>query len=103
MFFMNTKEEIIGFLHNNYKEIVTNYHLTKLGLFGSFARDEQRADSDVDILIEIEDGTKNIHDLKVSLHDYLSNAFGRSVDIARTKYLKPYAKEFILKDTIYVK
>jgi len=99
---MNTKEEILEFLNTNYKEITTKYHLTQLGIFGSFARDEQREDSDVDVLIEIEDGTKNIHDLKLSLHDYLSSSFDRSVDIAREKYLKPYAKELILKDTIYV-
>jgi len=99
---MNTKEEILNFLHNNYNDITAKYHLTKLGLFGSFARDEQRDDSDVDVLIEIEEGTQNIHDLKVSLNKYLSESFERSVDIARAKYLKPYAKEFILKDTIYV-
>jgi len=99
---MNSKEEILDFLHKNYVEITTKYHLTKLGVFGSFIRDEQRADSDVDILIEIEEGTQNIHDLKVSLHDYLSISFERSVDVAREKYLKPYAKEIILKDTIYV-
>jgi len=54
-------------------------------------------------LIEIEEGTKNIHDLKVSLNEYLSTAFNRSVDIAREQYLKSYVKELILKDTIYVK
>jgi len=100
---MNSKEEILNFLHKNYVEITKKYHLTKLGIFGSFARDEQREDSDVDILIEIEEGTPNIHDLKTSLNKYLSSSFNRSVDIAREKYLKPYAKEFILKDTIYVK
>ena len=100
---MNSKEEILDFLQINYKDIVHNYHLTKLGIFGSFARDEQREDSDVDVLIEIEEGTPNIHDLKISLNKYLSSSFNRSVDIAREKYLKPYAKEFILKDTIYVK
>ncbi|MCF6331331.1 MAG: nucleotidyltransferase domain-containing protein [Sulfurimonas sp.] len=31
-----------------------------MGLFGSFSRDEQRADSDVDLLIEIKEDTKNI-------------------------------------------
>jgi len=99
---MNTKQEILDFLHENRHYIITHYHLTKLGLFGSFARDEQTTDSDVDLIIEIENGTENIHDLKLSLNEYLSNAFERSVDIAREKYLKSYAKEFILKDTIYV-
>jgi len=100
---MNNKKEILDFLQINHQYIIEKYHLTKLGLFGSFARDEQTSNSDVDLLIEIEDGTKNIHDLKVSLNNYLSKAFNRSVDLAREKYLKPYAKELILKDTIYVK
>jgi predicted nucleotidyltransferase len=99
---MNSKAEILDFLHKNRQYITTKYHLTKIGLFGSFARDEQSASSDVDLLIEIENGTINIHDLKISLNKYLADAFDRSVDIAREKYLKPYAKEMILKDTIYV-
>lgn len=99
---MNSKNEIIDFLQKNKNYIFNTYHVTKIGLFGSFARDEQRSNSDVDLLIELEDGTKNIHDIKESLNSFLSNAFERSVDIAREKYLKPYAKEFILKDVIYV-
>ncbi|MBT5934860.1 MAG: nucleotidyltransferase family protein [Sulfurimonas sp.] len=78
------------------------YHITKIGLFGSFARDEQTQDSDVDLLIELEDGITDIYDLKISLNNYLSDAFERSVDLAREKYLKPYVKELILKDAIYV-
>lgn len=99
---MNTKKEILEFLSTNHTYILQTYHLTKLGLFGSFARDEQTKSSDVDVLIEMETGTKNVHDLKTALNEYLSKAFDRSVDIAREKYLKPYAKELILKDAIYV-
>jgi len=100
---MNTKNEILDFLTINHQYIIDKYHITKLGLFGSFARDEQNKDSDVDLLIEIKEGTKNIHDLKIALNLYLSKAFDRSVDLAREKYLKPHAKEYILKDTIYVR
>jgi len=99
---MNTKQEIIDFLKNNHQYMLDKYHITKIGLFGSFAREEQTKDSDVDLLIEIEEGTKNIYDLKQSLNSYLSKAFNRDVDLAREKYLKPYAKKFILQDTIYV-
>ena len=70
--------------------------------YKKYVKIKQTINSDVDLLIEIEDGTKNIHDLKVSLNNYLSKAFDRTVDIAREKYLKSYAKESILKDTIYV-
>jgi len=99
---MNSQKEILDFLSINRQYLIETYYLTKIGLFGSFARNEQTKSSDVDLLIEIKDGTKNIHNLKVSLNRYFSKAFNRNVDIAREKYLKPYAKEAILKDTIYV-
>lgn len=99
---MNTQYEIINFLQNNRNLLLEKYHVTKIGLFGSFARNEQKENSDVDLLIELEDGTQNIYDLKDSLKQFLSSSFNRNVDIAREKYLKPYAKEQILKDTLYV-
>lgn len=99
---MNTRQEIIDFLKQNRKFLLDTYHITKIGLFGSFAREEQKEGSDVDLLIDIKEGTKNIYDLKLSLKKYLSNAFDRDVDLAREKYLKPYAKKYILKDALYV-
>ncbi|WP_321778184.1 nucleotidyltransferase family protein [Sulfurimonas sp.] len=99
---MNTRQEILDFLKLNQLYIKKHYSLTKIGLFGSFARNEQKIDSDIDLLIEIEQDAKNIYDLKKSLSKYLTKAFDRNVDIAREKYLKPYAKNEILKDTIYV-
>lgn len=99
---MDTKNDILDFLKQNRMYLSNNYHISKIALFGSFARNKQNSDSDVDILIDIKDDTKNIHELKLSLKKYLSNAFGRKVDLAREKYLKPYAKKYILKDAIYV-
>lgn len=99
---INSKIEVLNFLKTNKEFLKKTYHITEIGLFGSFARDEQKEDSDVDLLIDLENGTKNIYDLKLSLKKYLSNAFGRNVDLAREKYLKSYAKKYILKDTIYV-
>lgn len=69
---MNTQDEIINFLRNNRKLLLEKYHITKIGLFGSFARNEQQANSDVDLLIELEEETQNIHDLKDSLKQFLS-------------------------------
>lgn len=98
---MNTKQEILNFLQENQAYIQNNFHISQVGIFGSFARDEQTSQSDVDILITIDKEAKNIYDLKTSLNKYLSNAFERKVDLAREKYLKPYAKQEILRDTIY--
>ena len=99
---MDTQKEILTFLQNNQEVLKNKYHVSKIGLFGSFARDEATKDSDVDLIVELDDGIENIHDVKTSLKEYLSQAFDRSVDLAREKYLKPYAREQILKDTVYV-
>ena len=99
---MNTQSEILEFLSANKMLLTQQYHIKNIALFGSFARNEQNRESDVDILIELEENTQNIYDLKSSLKLFLSTAFNRSVDIARTKYLKSYAKEQILKDALYV-
>ncbi len=99
---MDSKEEILNFLRQNHRYLHDNFHITKIGLFGSFAKDKQNDDSDIDLLIDIEQGTKDIYDLKISLKRYLSDKLGRDVDIAREKYLKPYAKKYILQDVIYV-
>lgn len=98
---VKTHKEILLFLQQNKSFLQEQFHLTRIGLFGSFAREEQHEKSDVDILFEVEEGTPDVHELKQSLRHYLSNAFGRDVDLAREKYLKPYAKEQILKEVIY--
>ena len=99
---MNTQKEILDFLNENKSLLKSKYHITNIALFGSFARNEQKESSDVDLLIELEENTPNVYDLKSSLKNFLSQAFERSVDIAREKYLKPYAKEQILKDALFV-
>jgi len=98
---MNTQQEIINFLITNRSHFEQHYHVSKMGLFGSFARGEQTHASDIDILIELEKGTENIYELKKELSNFLSQSFGRPVDIAREKYLKPYVRDAILHDTVY--
>jgi len=99
---MNTKEEILHFLRENKNELLSTYHLSKIGLFGSFARGESTQESDVDIIFDFHDNVNDVYSLKVALKTYLSKQFNRSVDLAREKYLKPFAKSHILQDTIYV-
>lgn len=99
---INTQKEILAFLALNRELLSQQFNVVQIALFGSFARNEQNQKSDVDILVEFHDGTKDIYELKNSLKNFLSNAFERSVDLARIKYLKPYAKDAILKDAKYV-
>ena len=99
---MNTKEEILHFLRENKNELLSKYHLSKIGLFGSFARGESTKYSDVDIIFDFSENIDDVYSIKTALKTYLSQQFNRSVDLAREKYLKPFAKEKILQDTIYV-
>ena len=99
---MGTKEEILQFLINNKRFLSDRFHLKKIGLFGSFARGEQTQSSDVDILIELEENTKNIFDLEYDLKELLKKQFNRDVDLIREKYIKSYFKPLILRDAIYV-
>ena len=51
---MKTKAEILAILRKEKPELVRRYGLKRLALFGSYAREDQCEDSDVDILVEIE-------------------------------------------------
>ena len=97
-----TKEEILRYLTEHKDEFYTKFNITKVALFGSYARDEATKESDIDILIELEKDTQNIHDKKEAFKTKLENALHKKVDIAREKYLRPLAKEAIEKDICYV-
>ena len=98
---MKTKGDILNFLSDNKKYFKEKYHIVKIGLFGSFARDENHGESDVDLLVEFEEDTHNLFDLKQEIKSYIKKELGLDVDLAREKYLKPRYKEAILKETLY--
>jgi predicted nucleotidyltransferase len=99
---MLTRQDILNFLQDNKDYLKKHFHLTKVGIFGSFARNEQKLDSDIDLLIERAPDAKNIFDSDWELKELLKKQFNREVDICTEKYIKPYAKQYILRDAIYV-
>lgn len=99
---MITKEDILRFLENKKEAFSTEYQVTKLGLFGSFAKGEASADSDIDIIIEFRPNTDSLHEKKNQIKRFIKEQFNREVDLCREKYIKPYFKSQILKSAIYV-
>lgn len=93
-----TKEFIIEYLSKHKNEFFQKFGVTKLGLFGSYVRGDANNNSDIDILIELEDNLTNIHEKKLELKKNLEDFFHLKVDIAREKYLKPFSKQEILKE-----
>ncbi len=58
------------------------FHLSKIGFFGSYARGEQRLDSDLDLIVEFEDNTQNLYKLKAALKEFFIKNLVLEVDIA---------------------
>lgn len=75
------------------------YQVKELGIFGSYVRQEQTADSDVDVLVEF---YKTPSLLKfVNLENYLSDNLGVKVDLVHKTGLKPRIGARILAEVIY--
>ncbi|GHN00899.1 hypothetical protein WSM22_23880 [Cytophagales bacterium WSM2-2] len=88
------------------KEIVLS-HLRplkplKIGIFGSYARGENKPNSDLDILVSL-DYNQHISLLKlVSVEQDLSEALGINIDLITEKSLSPYIRPFVEKDIRYI-
>ena len=99
---MITRGEILEYLSRNKKYFRDNFHIIKIGLFGSYAKGEQRSDSDIDLIVEFERNTPNLYDMKNKLRSYIREDLDLNVDICREKYIKPIFKDSILRETLYV-
>ena len=98
---MKTRDQILDFLSQNKKLFRDKYHIDKIGLFGSYARGEQNIKSDLDILVEFEENTQDLYELKIQIKEFFKTQLGLDVDICREKYIKPRIKKDILKEAIY--
>ena len=94
------KEQILTMILNN-QERIRGFGVSKIGLFGSFVRNEQNEKSDIDLIVQFEQGKKSY--LKfINLSDYLEELFDKKVDLLTDKAISPYMKSKIKKEAIYV-
>ena len=94
-----TKTEILGFLREHREELESRFGLKTIGLFGSYARGEEREDSDIDLAVEIE--SANTFRSFFGLKHYLEDHLRHSIDLGVESALKPSIKEQITKEIIY--
>ena len=94
------REEAIKRLANNLPELRHQYGVADLSIFGSVARNQATADSDLDILIDFATtpGLLRYIDLK----NHLENLLGIPVDIVTRKALKLQLRDAILSEAIRV-
>lgn len=74
--------------------------IKRIGLFGSYARGEQREDSDIDLLVEFDEGKKS-YDNFMDLCFFLEDILGKRVDLLTPESLSPFIRPFIEKDVRY--
>lgn len=73
------------------------HHVRKLALFGSVLRDDFRADSDVDVLVEFEPG--HVPGLAFfAMQTELSEMMGRKVDLHTPNFLSRHFRDEILAE-----
>ncbi len=98
---MTNKEQILNILKSNKKEI-SKYGIISIGLFGSYVRDEQSQDSDIDILIEFDEGKENC-DNYMAVYDIIEGLFkNQKIEIVTKNGLSPYIGPKILNEIYYV-
>jgi len=92
------RNEVIETLRRHMTEI-QGFGVSRLAVFGSLARGEEKPGSDVDILVEFERPTGLFG--FVRLQRYLEGIIGRPVDLATPGALRPEMREAILAEAVY--
>ncbi|KKP48066.1 MAG: polymerase beta domain protein region protein [Candidatus Woesebacteria bacterium GW2011_GWA1_33_30] len=82
--------------------LVKNYGVSKIGIFGSFVFNDFSPKSDIDILIDLSKKSNLGYFSLVRMENELSDKLGRKVDLVTKNSLKSYIKDDILKSVIYV-
>ncbi len=94
------KDKVISYLQEFKKKNRKKYHILKLGLFGSFTRDEINEHSDIDIVVELE--KPKMFDV-IGIKQDLEEAFTCPVDIVRLRRnMNKFLKDRIEKEAIFV-
>ena len=92
------KDVIISHLRAHKRYMKNKFGLTKIALFGSYARGEQGKASDIDLLIEMK---KHDFDKRCELQEFLEHEFGKKVDVSYFGSVRGFIMEHIKEDIIY--
>lgn len=97
---MTTKENIITTL-KFHKPQLSKFGVRNIGLFGSYVRNEQSSQSDIDLLVDFDPGKENFDNF-MAVCDLIEEIFGtQRVEIVTKKGLSKYIGPKILKDVMY--
>lgn len=96
---MYSREEVLSLLKRQKSALEKKYPISELGLFGSYARGDNREGSDIDILVDF-NGRIGIE--FISLAHELEDLFKTKVDLVSRKGIKPRYLPFVEENLIHV-
>ena len=104
---MKTFDEIRSILAEHKQELKEKFNVEQLGIFGSYARNEQRDDSDLDVVIGFEDeesgGRLEFVGRMMDVEEFLENAMGIKVHLVSKRQAMASDKwEYVKQDLIYL-
>ena len=97
---MKNLDQIKAVLSQDKPIIQKKYHVSELGIFGSYVRGEQKEDSDIDVLIDYTEAPSLLELL--DLEFYLSDLLGIKADVVTKKGLKSRYRKRILAEVVYI-
>ena len=97
---VQTKAHILLLIQEHQTQL-KNLGVRRLGLFGSFVHDQQRGESDVDILVEFAPGRKNFDNF-MQVVFFLEELLGRRVELVTPEALSPHIGPHIMREVEYV-
>lgn len=98
---LNHKNKKIEEISKRIVPILKKNSVVKAGIFGSYARGEEKKMSDLDLLIKINNQKFSLLDL-VRLERELKKKLGKKVDLITYRSISPYLKDRILKEEIRI-
>jgi predicted nucleotidyltransferase len=98
---MMSQDEILDFLRKN-KDQIESFGVDRIGVFGSVSRGEQTQSSDIDFLVDFEEGEKSYRNF-IELKRFLENELGTDVDLVTRSSVKPSMRDRIFEEVEYGK
>jgi uncharacterized protein len=96
------REDIINYLALHKDFFYNQYHISSIGLFGSYSRNEQTENSDIDLVYLLSENQKLSYYQLFDIEQQLQNHFNKKVELVNFKYMNPIIKFKAEKDIIYV-
>ena len=95
---MADKGKILELITARREEMARRFSVKRIGLLGSYVREQAEAGSDIDLLVELEEPT---FDHYMDLKFYLEDLLGTEVDLVMADAVKPRLKAYIDQEIIY--